>query len=109
MNILIYLKQTTVAPNNENLFISSMFGAILWKVIIEKDKINNSFRSSLENYTSNNTRQHEYNKTQHECNTRQHEYNTRQHDLDEYNTSTKQRKIYFDLFISSLYIRSLVY
>ena len=47
MNILNYLKQTAMAPNNENLLISSMFGAILWKVIIEKEKINNSFQLNL--------------------------------------------------------------
>ena len=38
MNILIYLKQTAMVPNNENLLISSMFGAILWKVFIENGK-----------------------------------------------------------------------
>ena len=47
-------------------------------------------RSSLKNYTSNNTRQHETTRVQHDKardntgttrhNTRQHEYNTRQHE-----------------------------
>ena len=44
-------------------------------------------RSSLENYMSNNTRQHEYNKRQHEYNTTQHEYNTTKHDTTQGNTS----------------------
>ena len=35
-------------------------------------------QSSLENYTSNNTRQHDTTRVQH--NTTQHEYNTTQHD-----------------------------
>ena len=48
--------------------------------------------SSLENYTSNNTpqhqatrhntRQHKYNATQHKCNKRQYEYNTTQHECN---------------------------
>ena len=51
---------------------------------------------------SNNMRQQETTHVQHgtrQDNTRQREYNTRQHEC-------KQHKIYFDLFISSLGIRS---
>ena len=71
--------------------------------------------SSLENYTSNDTIQHD--KTRDNTSTRQHKYNTTQHNTREHettrdntsttrdNTSTKQHKIYFDLFISSLYAR----
>ena len=71
------------------------------------------FRSSLESYTSNNTRQreatrhntrqHEYNTRQHKYNTRQNEYNTRQHECNtrqhgcnkrqhEYNTTQHEYK-----------------
>ena len=46
-NILIYLKQTTMVPNNEKLLISSMFGTNLRKAIIENEKINNSFQLNL--------------------------------------------------------------
>ena len=46
-NILIYLKQTTMVPNNEKLLISSMFGSNLRKAIIENEKINNSFQLNL--------------------------------------------------------------
>ena len=46
-NILIYLKQTTMVPNNEKLLISSMFGTNLRKAIIENEKINNSFQVNL--------------------------------------------------------------
>ena len=48
------------------------------------------FGSSLKNYTSNNTRQHEYNTTQH--NTRQHEYNTRQLEYNTTQHNTTQHK-----------------
>ena len=64
--------------------------------------------SSLENYTSTEMTQHETTRD----NTRQHKYNTAKHKITQDNTSTKrdnmsnkQRKIYLDLFISSLYTR----
>ena len=74
--------------------------------------------SSLENYTSNDTIQHD--KTRDNTSTRKH--NTRQHETTrgntsatrdntsttQDNTSAKQHKIYFDLFILSLYTRILV-
>ena len=65
--------------------------------------------SGLENYTSNNTTQHETTQVQHKATgdntiaTRDNTSTTRD------NTCTKQHKIYFDLFIPSLYTRSLVY
>ena len=65
--------------------------------------------SSLENYTSNNTRQHEHNTRQHETtrhNTSETRYNT---STTRHKTSKTQHKIYFDLFISSLHTRSRVY
>ena len=85
------------------------------------------FRSSLENYTSNNTRQHGHNARQHEYNTRQHEhttsttlYNTRQHEYNTsiipHNTSTTRPNrstkealaakigLYFRLFVTELHI-----
>ena len=67
--------------------------------------------SSLENYkvtTRRNTRQHEYNTTQHETTQVQHETTRVQHEITRDNMNTKQDKIYFDLFITSLYTRSLV-
>ena len=78
-------------------------------------------KTSLEDTTRGNTTQDNTSTTQR--NTRQHKYNTRQHEttrdntsttrdntsVTRDNTSTKQRKIYFDLFISSLHTRSLVY
>ena len=75
-------------------------------------------RSSLENYSSNNTqhdttrdntRQQEYNTRQHKHKTGQHEYSTTQHECNTGTTRVQNNKIYFDLFISSLYTRSLVY
>ena len=64
--------------------------------------------SNLENYTSTDTTQHETTQD----NTRQYKYNTTQHKITQDNTSSKrdnmsnkQRKIYLDLFISSLYTR----
>ena len=78
-----------------------------------------TLRSSLENYTSNNTtqhestrhntRQHEYNTTQHETTQVQHETTRVQHETTRDNTNTKQLKICFNLFISSLHARSRVY
>ena len=56
--------------------------------------------------TRHNTRQHEYNTTQHKYNTSTTRHNT---SVTRDNKSTKQHKIYFDLFMSSLYTRSLVY
>ena len=64
--------------------------------------------------TRDNTGQHEYNTTQHETKRVQHETTrykitqhetTRvQHDTTRHNTSTKQHKINFNLFISLLHI-----
>ena len=78
--------------------------------------------SSLENYTSNNTRQHDTTRVQHNAtrdNTRQHkynmtqqEYNTTQHETTrvQHETTRVQRSInVFDLFISWLHIRNLEY
>ena len=79
--------------------------------------------SSLENYTSNNTRQHEttrdntsttrHNTRQHETTRVQHETIRVQHETtrvqQEFNTGTKQHNIYFDLFMSSLHTRRPVY
>ena len=73
--------------------------------------------------TQDNTSATRHNTRQHKCNRKQHEYNRRQHkttrvqhqkagvqhEATRYNTSTKQHKIYFDLFTSSLHTRSLVY
>ena len=67
--------------------------------------------SSLENYkvtTRHNTRQHEYNSTQHETTQVQHETTRVQRETTRDNMNTKQHNIYFDLFITSLYTRSLV-
>ena len=75
-------------------------------------------RSSLENYTSNNTIQHECNTAQH--NTRQHDTARVQNDTTRENTSATrdntsterqtraQHTINFVLFISSLHTRNLV-
>ena len=80
------------------------------------------FRSSLGNYTSNNTRHTTEQKrtrvkpTQHETTQVQHKTARIQHDTagdntrtTQDNTATKQHKINFDLFISSLHTRSLAY
>ena len=92
----------------------------------------NICRSSLENYTSNNTRQHEFNtrqhdrtQVQHDRTQVQHEYNTAQH---EYNTSTMRQTtsvtrpntstkealaakigLFFALFVTELYIFLISY
>ena len=58
--------------------------------------------SSLESYTSKNATQHETTQVQQ----RQHEYNT---SATRGSTTTKQPKIYFDLFIPLLHTRSLIY
>ena len=75
-------------------------------------------RSSLESYTSNNTTQHDtHNKTrvQHDTtrdntSTKRVQHNATQDNTSttQHNTSTKQPKICFDLFISLLHARSLV-
>ena len=66
--------------------------------------------------TRQNKRQHEYKTTQHETTEMQHD--TTGHDTSatrhnmsktQDNKSTKQHKIYFDLFILLLYTQSLVY
>ena len=65
--------------------------------------------SSLENYTRNNTRQYETTQVQHDT-TRNNTSATRDNTSTKRdNASTKQHKIYFDLFVSSLYTRRLVY
>ena len=51
-----------------------------------------TFRSSLENYTSNNTRQHDTTRVQHEYNTRQHDTTRVQHETTRHSTGTTRVK-----------------
>ena len=61
----------------------------MFNTVITFNLWSSSVWSSLENYTSNNTRQHEYNMNTKWLNTIQHQYNTTQH---EYNTTQREYK-----------------
>ena len=108
------------------VYESSAFGCILPLCLVNHHQWAAASGSSLENYTSSTMRQQEttrHNKRQHEYKTTQHETTEVQHDTTGHDTSatrhnmsktqdnksTKQHKIYFDLFILLLYTQSLVY